>query len=85
MLAEVKKLPVENIADIPASLRTLADQIEAGNFDDAHNLGWVIDCGNARIEIGMAGAASAPGAEAHLLFSIAARMVEDGCYTKPSP
>ena len=57
--------------DIPSALRLLAAQIQAGEFDDVHNLAWVIDCGDSRVEIGLMGHAPQPGATGHLLFSLA--------------
>lgn len=67
-----------NLKDIPARLRDLADQIEAGKFDDAHSLAWVIDCGNSRIEIGLIGTAESPGVEAHFLYTLAAHKLVTG-------
>lgn len=71
------ELPVKDIADLARGLRAIADGIEAGDYDDAHNLAWVLDCGNGRIEMGMLGRAASPGAEGHLLFAIAQRKLED--------
>lgn len=64
---------------LPAGLRALAESIEAGKFDDAHNLVWVIDGGDHRIHVGMlgqCGGSGVPGAEAHLLLALAQRQLE---------
>ncbi len=73
----VVEFPTGDIADVPRGLRAIADQIESGEFGDAYNMAWVIDCGDARIEVGMLGHAAEPGATAHLLFGIAVRKMED--------
>lgn len=65
-------------SDIPNALRKLAQQIEDGEFEDAHNLAWAIDCGHSRIEIGLMGKFPSPGAEAHLLFTLAQHRILDG-------
>lgn len=75
----VVELPVHDPTDIPARLRSLAAQIEAGEYGDAHNLAWVLDCGSGRIEMGLLGRAATIGAEAHLLFCVAAHKIECGC------
>lgn len=85
MNISVVKFPELTAAtSIPDALRKLADQIEAGDYDDAHNLGWVIDCGNSRIEIGLLGKAASPGAEAHLLFTLAQHRILDGVKIEPT-
>lgn len=76
MTAVVVKLPDRDLTDVPKTLRALADAIERGEYGDAHNVAWVIDCGDSRVECGMAGAAPEPGATAHLLFAIAQRKLE---------
>lgn len=65
--------------DIPAALRLLAAQIEAGEFADAHNLVWVIDCGNCNVQFGMMGPSESPGSQAHLLLSLACHRILVGC------
>jgi len=74
-LIEFPSLP--GAQDVAASLRVLADAIERGAYGDAHNLAWVIDCGDGRIEVGMAGQAPEPGATAYLLFGLAKRRIEN--------
>jgi len=75
---KVVQLDAGNIGDIPAALRALAESIEAGNFDDAHNLVWVIDCGAGRVEVGLMGRAGELGAVAHFLLSLGAVRLQDG-------
>ena len=50
-----------NTGDVSKCLRELAAEIDAGNYGDAHNVAWVVACGNGRIEGGMI-------AKAHLLL-----------------
>ena len=69
-------LPECNIQDIPRGLRAIADEIEDGKYSDAHNLAWVIDCGDGRLEIGMLGAAPEPGVTAYYLYGLAMRKLE---------
>lgn len=78
MTAHLLQFPERDVSDIPASLRRLADEIERGEFGDAHNLGWVIDCGNSRVELGMLGKAPEPATTAHFLYSLAQRKLEQG-------
>jgi len=48
--------------DIPKALRTLADEIEAGNMGGAaHSLLWVMDAGDGEIEMGVMGKVSDAG------------------------
>ena len=70
------QLPLPGVTDIATGLRNLATQIEDGEFDDAHNLAWVIDCGDNRIELGMLGPSPSPGTEAHYLYCLAQRALE---------
>lgn len=55
---------------------TMHALVEAGEYGDAHVLAWVIDCGNQRIECGLAGRSALPGAEGHLLFGLAQHKLE---------
>ena len=73
---KVVQLPSRDIGDIPRGLRFIADEIEAGRYGDAHNLAWVIDCGDSRVEIGMLGQAAEPGAVGYYLFGLAMRKLE---------
>lgn len=71
-------LPVSNINDIPNGLRKLAEQIKSGAFGDAHNLAWIIDCGDSKCEFGMLGKSSSAGSEFYLLLALAQhRMIKD--------
>lgn len=76
MSAVVLRLPERDLTDVPRALRALADAVERGEYGDAHNAAWVVDCGNQRVGCGLAGAAPEPGATAHLLFAIAQRKLE---------
>lgn len=72
----IVELPPRDLADIPRGLRALADGIERGDYGDAHNLAWAVDCGSGGLKVGLLGASPCPGAEGHLLFSLAAREME---------
>jgi hypothetical protein len=76
--AAVVAIPAGNLADIPARLRAIADQIEAGDYGEAQKLAWVIDCGNGRIDVGLLGHASAIGPELHLLLTTGALTIAHG-------
>jgi len=64
----IVELPVRNLADIPAMARTLADDVERGDYgtvrrvlvimdsDDLHTFGWG-DVGDAFASIGLLDAA----------------------------
>lgn len=75
MTLKVIKFPDKNISDIPRALRALADGIENGEYSP-HNLAWVMDCGDAIVDLGLMGEAPEPGATAHLLFAVAQRKLE---------
>lgn len=72
------EFPAHNLADLPGALRRLADQVEAGDYGDGHNLAWVVDCGNGRIELGLMGAAPEPSLTAHFLLALGMRRLEKG-------
>jgi hypothetical protein len=72
------KFPEIGINDVHTGLRNLATSIESGNFGDAHNLVWVVDCGEGVVETGLLGKASAPGAEAFLLLAMGQKTIMDG-------
>jgi hypothetical protein len=78
MTAALVEFPGTNIGDIPARLRTLAESIENGEFDDAHTLVWVIDCGEGRLAVGLHGHAAEPGATAYLMLGLAKHRIELG-------
>lgn len=75
MSAVLVPFPENGVNDVAAALRNLADSVDAGNYGDAHNIAWVIDCGDW-IECGLAGKSASPGAEGHLLFAMAQRKLE---------
>jgi len=68
---EVVTLPTPDVRDVPKMLRTLADDIEAGKYDAAHNLAWALDTGNGKVEVGLMGQAAETAAVAYLLFGLA--------------
>lgn len=76
MTLSVVKFPDRDIRDVPSSLRALADTIEKGGYGDAHNLAWVIDCGEGRIEAGLIGAATEVAPTAYFLFGLGQRRIE---------
>lgn len=75
---KVVELDTGNIGDVPAALRLLADSIERGEYGDAHNVAWVADCGNGRVEVGLMGRASEPGAVCHFLLTLGTVRLQDG-------
>jgi len=77
MSAILLSLPERDVTDVPAMLRNLADKVEAGEFGDAHNVAWVIDCGNARIEVGLLGQCGELAPTLHYLLALGIRKVED--------
>lgn len=76
-LAEVKRLPVGNLANIPEMLRSMADDVENGEFGDCHNIAWVADVGDGVVTIGMMGQSAEPGCLAHYLFALGMRKLEE--------
>lgn len=75
-LIEFPSLPA--VLSLPEALRRLASQIENGEYGDAHNLAWTIDCGDSRIELGYLGKSPEPACSAHFLFALAMRRLELG-------
>lgn len=82
MSVQLLQFPPSRIDDVPRMLRHLAEGIEQGEFGDAHNIAWVIDCGNGRVECGMAGSAPEPAALGHFLFALGMKKLEDGALEK---
>ena len=74
---KIVKLPTTDLTDIAAGLRNLATQIENGDFNDAHNLAWVIDCGDGVVEVGLLGQSPSPGPLAHYLYCLGQRRLEN--------
>lgn len=54
----VVELPIADIGNVADRFRSLAAMIEEGHFGDAHNVAWVIDCGDGRCEVGYIGRAA---------------------------
>jgi hypothetical protein len=75
-LKKVVPFPFGDVQDIPKALRTLADQIEAGDHGDAHNLAWVIDRGDKDLALGVLGPCAEIGPTAYLLFGMAMRRMD---------
>lgn len=73
---KVVELPPTAMQDIPAALRRLADRVEAGEFGAAHNIGYVVDCGDHEIAVGLLGQAPEAGVSAYYLFGLAMRKLE---------
>ena len=65
------KFPDAGIKDVAKGLRILADKIDSGEYGDAHNLAWVLDCGSSRVEFGLLGQTASAGAEFNLLLDTA--------------
>lgn len=65
------EFPKANVRDIESGLHNLISDIGAGKYGAAHNVIWIIDCGNGKVEFGMLGDAGEPGPVAHLLMSLA--------------
>jgi hypothetical protein len=77
MTLKIVDFPSQNISDIPNALRTLADNIEAGEFGDAHNMAWVIDQGDGEISVGLLGQSAEPRTNAYFLFGLGMRHIEN--------
>ena len=75
------EFPDLSVSDVPRMLRAIADKIENGEYGEAHNLVWAIDCGNSRIEVGLCGKSPEAGATAYLLLGLAMKKIEDGAVT----
>lgn len=76
MSAKLLEFPPQDVCDISKALRNLADDVEAGKYGDAHNLAWIIDCGNCRIEVGLIGPCGELAPSLHYLMSLGLRKVE---------
>lgn len=77
-VSKVEPLPVTNLLDVPAGLRALADQIEAGDYNAVWQLGWVLKTHDqpTLLSCGLLGSAEVVSAELHLLFALAQRRIE---------
>ena len=76
MSAELVQFPPQDVTRVAIALRNLADAIEQGQYGDAHNLAWAIDCGDKRIEVGLLGTCPELATTLHYLFALAMRKVE---------
>ena len=63
----------ESIAE---QLRTVADQIERGEFGEVLSLSWVADLGGNQVEVGFVGNSPLPGAATHLMLALGMRKLE---------
>jgi hypothetical protein len=68
---KVVQFPGADVRDVAAQLRALADAVEKGEMGDAHNIAWVMDCGDSRLEFGMMGQSESFGANFVLLLNMA--------------
>lgn len=76
-MINVLKFPdLPGCSDVAGALRELADNIERGGKGDAHNLAWVLDCGDGVIETGLMGKAPEPAMTAYYLLGLAQRKLE---------
>ena len=73
---KVVEVPLNCRTDVVGTLRELADSIERGEYGDAYNIAWVVDCGDGRIEQGLLGMAAEPSLTAYFLHGIAQRRFE---------
>ena len=78
MAAELVKFPERDIGDVPRMLRSIANGIENGEYGDAYNLAWIVDCGNGKIAVGLCGTAEEPALTGHFLMSLGMRELEKG-------
>lgn len=76
MSATIIELPDRNLTDVPDGLRALARAIEAGEYADAYNVAWVIDCGDGVTKVGLLGAAPEPAPTAYFLLGLGMRRIE---------
>ena len=76
MSINVVQFPELSMQSVPDGLRKLADQIDAGEFGDAHNLAWVIDEGEAALSVGLLGKCPEPAPTAYFLYGLAMRKLE---------
>lgn len=71
MTAELVAFPEVDVRDIERGLQKLLDDIGDGKYGAAHNVVWVVDCGDGKIDFGMLGSAAEPGAVAYFLMAMA--------------
>lgn len=73
---QLVQFPEADVADVAASLRKLADSIEAGKFGAAHNIAYVCDCGDGEIAVGYLGRAAQLAPSAYYLLGLGMRHLE---------
>ena len=77
-MSEMKLVEFPNSHEsVSEGLRRLADEIDHGLFDDAHNAVWVIDRGDAKIDVGILGYAAESAPTAYFLLGLAKRKLEN--------
>jgi hypothetical protein len=74
----VIQFPAPNMGDVSAQLRELADAVDRGEYGDAHNIAWVMDCGDNRTEFGLMGKSESSGANFVLLLNLALHKLMQG-------
>ena len=68
---KIINLPVSDVRDIERGLKQLMSDIGEGKYGTVHNVVWIADRGNGKVEFGLLGYSGEPGLTAHLLMSIA--------------
>lgn len=76
MSLNVVDFPKQNLADVPTTLRTLADNIEKGEFGECLSLAWVMDQGDGVVAVGLIGHSQSPGPHAYYLLGLGQRSLE---------
>lgn len=66
----VVKLQTGDISDIPTCLRTLAEEIERGDYGEVCNVAWVVDANYEQVEVGLLGHAGSPDAVCAFLLDV---------------
>lgn len=72
----VVSFPDRNISDIPRMLRAIANSIEGDEYGEVHNVVWVMDRGNGRIEVGLLGQSGEAAPAAHFLLALGMKKLE---------
>lgn len=75
-MLKVVEFPTSGLVSVADGLRNLAAEIESGDHGDAHNLVWVVDCGDGVVGVGLLGKSASPGAEAYYMLGLAQRKLE---------
>lgn len=79
MTLSLVKFPDQHaVQNIPEAPRSLADGIESGEYGDAYNVVWAVDCGDGRVEMGLMGPSPQPALTAYFLAGLAQRKLEGG-------